>query len=79
MSRAASTGKSVYRVRMRCVTVDTLDVSGTNESEAVQAAIETFERRALGYEAVETITIETQLIEGANEGERVPFRDPLDC
>ncbi|WP_329660044.1 hypothetical protein [Geminicoccus sp.] len=60
------------------MTVDTLDVSGASESEAVQAAIETFERRAPGYEAVETVTIETQLIKDGHEDERVPFRDPLD-
>jgi hypothetical protein len=57
-----SSKPKIYLVRLRCVTVDTLEVEGSCETEAVEIAIQSFEERAAGYDNVESLSLETRLL-----------------
>jgi hypothetical protein len=63
---------NLYQVKLRCVTVDTMEAVGTCEAQAVDAAIQSFERRTSGYESVESLSLETKLL----PGDHVSMKDP---
>ena len=53
----------VFEVRLRCVTVDTIEVAGESEADAVEAAITAFEKRSPSdHDCVESLSVEARMV-----------------
>ncbi len=76
---SSSAKDDVYRVRLRCTIVQTMDVAGSCEAEAVGTAIQAFESRGESFHAVDALMIETELLPDRSTSlAEAPVRRSLD-